>query len=145
MTKDYPDQILNLKYGIYCRSANYSEEAIEHQKQVNLAKLKERENINEEDVVYYIDNGFPSVKELPPSMKQLLEDIKDGTVNVVYVYELNRISRDILKIYEVKEILDCSDADFFVVLSNEYLNRGILNNSPYKYFKPDKEPEMEME
>ena len=57
------DNYKRKEHSIYCRSALYSEEAIERQIQNNLTEIKRKyPNLKQEDINIYVDNGFSGLE-----------------------------------------------------------------------------------
>ena len=50
-----------------------------------------------------------------PGLKQLLQDVKAGRVDVIVVYKVNRLTRSLADFAKIVEILDEHDASFVSV------------------------------
>lgn len=61
-----------------------------------------------DDLKIYCDDGFSGKTLQRPAMQQLIEDIKSGQVDVIFAYDLSRISRDLF------------DSNVFFNLINKY-------------------------
>lgn len=60
----------------------------------------------------YKDHGVSGVKTSRPGLNQLLEDVKAGTVGLVYVYSLSRISRSVIHLLETLQTLERANVGF---------------------------------
>lgn len=60
----------------------------------------------------YIDDGY-SAKDLNrPRFEKMMERIKDGGIDVLLVYRLDRLTRSVSDLYEILKVLDQSDCKF---------------------------------
>ncbi|WP_051891712.1 recombinase family protein [Lysinibacillus sphaericus] len=60
----------------------------------------------------YIDDGY-SAKDLNrPRFKRMIETVKNGDIDVVLVYRLDRLTRSVLDLYEILKILDENNCKF---------------------------------
>lgn len=118
------------KNSIYCRCANYSDVAILNQ--LNSCKrelLSKNNDLNDSNINYYIDNGFSSTDKLPPSLELLLDDLDVLKEHNIVTTNINRLTRDSVKIVQIHGILEKSNSDIFLVQEDEYFNKGIYNNN----------------
>lgn len=58
------------------------------------------------DIVFYEDEGYSAKSLERPAMKRLIEGIKNNDIEVLFVYDQARISRDIWDIKKVLELLN---------------------------------------
>ncbi len=72
---------------------------------------------------WYIDEGFDNFAEVRPSYDKLIQDIKDGKINMIVTANLPRIARS------KKEMLD------LLKLQKEYNFRTILSDSREELYK----------
>lgn len=116
------------KYSIYCRCATYNGFGIDSQlnscKRLLLSKEKE---LDENNINYYIDNGFSSTEILPPAMGLLLNDIEILKEHQIFTPKINRLSRDIVNIVKINEILEKNNSDIFLVQEDKYLSKEVYN------------------
>ena len=86
---------------------------------------------DEKDIDYYIDAGFSGKNTKRPRYNELLNDIEAGKVNIVIVYKIDRVSRNLLdfasfidnlKKYEVK----------FISLSENFDTSSIMGQAMLK-------------
>lgn len=65
-----------------------------------------------EPIGFYVDDGY-SAKDLNrPEMKRLLKHVKDGIIDCVLVYRLDRLTRSVLDLYKLLEIFEDHDCKF---------------------------------
>ena len=71
--------------------------SIDMQKQyiIKIAKMM-NEIKSEKEIHFYIDDGYSGKTLSRPAMSQLINDIKQNQVKIVFTYDLSRISRDII-------------------------------------------------
>ncbi len=63
----------------------------------------------------YDDGGWSGGNMDRPALTQLLEDIKAGKVDVIVVYKVDRLTRNLADFAKIVEILDAHDASFVSV------------------------------
>ncbi|WP_422344690.1 recombinase family protein [Parasphingorhabdus sp.] len=63
----------------------------------------------------YDDGGFSGGTMERPGLKQLLQDVKAGRVDVIVVYKVDRLTRSLADFAKIVEILDAHNASFVSV------------------------------
>ncbi|MCX6632907.1 MAG: recombinase family protein [Candidatus Solibacter sp.] len=63
----------------------------------------------------YDDGGFTGANLERPAMKRLLDDVRDGLVNCVLVYKVDRLTRSLLDFARIMEVFDKHGASFVSV------------------------------
>lgn len=121
----------NIIYGIYNRVANKenSSHALEMQKASCLNSLNYEIDKNTDVVKVYTDIA-PSRKEIPSSLKILLQDMKDKKIKIAFTQSISRLSRDTEQLIKIQEILKESDSDIFIVDQNKFLYNDLFKNNP---------------
>lgn len=94
---------------IYARQSINKKDSISIETQIEICKKEVRDN---SEVKVYTDKGFSGKNILRPAFKQLLGDIKQGTVSTVIVYRLDRISRSVVDFANIIEILNKHEVSF---------------------------------
>ena len=64
---------------------------------------------------YYDDGGFSGGTITRPALRQLLDDVKSGRVDVVVVYKIDRLTRSLADFAKIVEVLDAAGASFVSV------------------------------
>jgi DNA invertase Pin-like site-specific DNA recombinase len=64
---------------------------------------------------FYDDGGFSSGNMARPGLKQLLDDVRTGKVNVIVVYKIDRLTRSLADFAKIVEVLDGAGASFVSV------------------------------
>lgn len=80
------------KVAVYCRTANADESAIAKQKTSNIRYAEACGCSDKLD--FYVDNGYSGNNAERPEFQRLSQDIADGLVETVIVYNLSRIGRN---------------------------------------------------
>ncbi|MDF2791924.1 MAG: site-specific recombinase for integration and excision [Neobacillus sp.] len=60
----------------------------------------------------YADEGISAKDMNRPDLQRMIQDIKDGHIDVVLVYKLDRLTRSVLDLYEILQIFDKYDCKF---------------------------------
>ena len=61
---------------------------------------------------HYDDGGISGGTMERPALKRLLDDIKDGRIDVVVVYKIDRLTRSLADFSKIVEIFDASNVSF---------------------------------
>lgn len=83
--------IKDYKIGVYLRTAQKNEEAIERQRELNISYCKFRNYPNV--IKVYEDNGYSGTTENRPAYKRMIRDIRNGKINVIVVSNISRLTR----------------------------------------------------
>lgn len=98
---------------IYARQSIDKKESESIETQVNdCLKL-----IRDEQYIIYKDKGFSGKNTQRPDLQRMLDDIKCHKINAVYVYRLDRISRNIVDFYQLYQFMEDNNCSF--VSANE--------------------------
>lgn len=111
---------LNTYYAIYSRKSKFTGkgESIENQIELCKSNLKNKYNINEEDIKIYQDEGFSGYNTNRPQFQMMMKDIKDRKIKCVIVYRLDRISRNVADFCNLKNEFLKYNVDFISVTEN---------------------------
>lgn len=93
---------------IYARQSVDREDSISVESQIEFCKYELRGESYRE----YIDKGFSGKDTHRPAFQALLEDIRQGLVETVIVYKLDRISRSILDFATMMEMFQQHNVEF---------------------------------
>ena len=122
------DNFKRKEYSIYCRSALYSEEAIERQIQNNLTEIKRKyPNLKQEDINIYVDNGFSGLELNNPAFSYLLEDLKTNNMKDIYTTSIDRISRNIINVMQIQNDFKDLNTDIYCSKEKIYLKDAFSN------------------
>lgn len=64
---------------------------------------------------HYDDGGFSGGTLDRPALKELLEDVRDGNVDVIVVYKIDRLTRSLMDFSKIMDVLDTVEASFAAV------------------------------
>lgn len=130
----------NYKIGVYLRTAQKDNEAIEKQKQLNLSYCKYK---GYPDIVkMYTDNGYSGTTENRPAYKRMIKDIKNGKINVIVVSNIDRLTRQPIFFYH--KIIDYILKKKLIVISisESPLSDEQLFNIRFRMFLIEKQQEL---
>lgn len=133
----------NKLYSIYCRVDNVQGEsylAIKNQINKCLSSINLNAKGNTELIRIYFDR-CSGLKNHEKSFGKALEDIKNGKTIDLYSVNISRLSRDIRRMIDIREILKNSESDIFIVNENKYVYKELFNEItiPIFYKMADKE------
>ena len=128
------------KIGVYLRTAQKDDEAIERQKELNLSYCKYRGY--PEVVKIYTDNGYSGRTENRPAYKRMIKDIRNGKINVIVVSNIDRLTRQPIFFYH--KIIDYILKKKLIVISavESPLSDEQLFNMRFRLFLIEKQQEI---
>ena len=85
-----------IRIGIYGRKSIYSDKSDSTDVQYNLGVEYCKSHYSDYEVYRYEDEGYTGANTDRPDYNRLISDVKDGMLNVVVCYKIDRISRDVL-------------------------------------------------
>lgn len=122
------DNFKRKEHSIYCRSALYSEGAIEKQIKSNLDELKRKyPDLKQEDVNIYVDNGFGGLELNNPAFLYLLDDLKTNNMKDIYTTSIDRISRNIINVMKIQNDFKDLNTDIYCSKEKIYLKDAFSN------------------
>lgn len=102
-----------MKVAIYVRVST-----VEQAKEgFSIAAQKQRlqaycESQNWDIVGYFVDEGISAKNVKRPELQRMIEFIKQGTIDTVLVYKLDRLTRSVLDLYEMLKVFDKYNCKF---------------------------------
>lgn len=84
-----------LRIASYSRKSIYSDKSDSTQAQYNLGVEYCKSHYNDYEIYRYEDEGYTGANTNRPSFNKMTEDIKDGKIDVVICYKIDRVSRDV--------------------------------------------------
>ncbi len=106
-------------YGRYSDGPNQSESSIEGQRRECYARAKSQNAVIRKD---YIDRHISGQTDQRPQFQQLMKDAKKGLYNIIYVYTIDRFSRNKYDIARYKNEL--RKAGCRLISAKEYIPAG---------------------
>ena len=79
----------------YSRKSVYSDKSDSTQAQYNLALEYCKSHYENFELIRYEDEGFSGANTNRPAFSRMTDDIKDGKINIVICYKIDRVSRDV--------------------------------------------------
>ena len=64
---------------------------------------------------HYVDGGYSGGNLNRPGLKELLNDVQKGKVDVIVVYKIDRLTRSLMDFSKIMDVLDASEASFAAV------------------------------
>lgn len=98
----YVERELKNMIAIYARQSVDRADSISIENQIDFCKYEARGEMFRT----YIDRGYSGKNTNRPEFMQMIEDIKEGLIQTVVVYKLDRISRSILDFSNMMEIFE---------------------------------------
>ena len=95
------ETLLKPRAAIYCRTANADDFTVEPQRQSLFRLAKEK---GFDDLVEYLDKGQKCTTLDRPAFKRLTEDMVAGEIQIVFVKNASRLSRDCIALAEWLEM-----------------------------------------
>lgn len=128
------------KIGVYLRTAQKDDEAIERQKELNISYCKYRGY--PEIIKIYTDNGYSGRTENRPAYKRMIKDIRNGKINVIVVSNIDRLTRQPIFFYH--KVIDYILKKKLIVISavESPLNDEQLFNMRFRLFLIEKQQEI---
>lgn len=114
---------------IYCRVAHkssISKDTLNSQEKFCLDYIHKHPDGESEVIKVYKDN-CSSNTNMNHKLGVLLNDIKNNRVEEIVTVKMDRLSRDLDKICEIKEILQSKNTDVFFIAQNKFLVKDLSN------------------
>lgn len=108
-----------LRVALYIRVSTEEQalhgDSIEAQKQA----LRDYAEKNKYKIIdYYIDDGFTATSLNRPNLQRLLNDIKEGKVDLVIFTKIDRWSRGVRNYYKIQDVLDTHKVHWKTIFEN---------------------------
>lgn len=108
-----------LRVALYIRVSTEEQalhgDSIEAQKQA----LREYAEKNQYKIIdYYIDDGFTATSLNRPNLQRLLNDIKEGKIDLVIFTKIDRWSRGVRNYYKIQDVLDTHKVHWKTIFEN---------------------------
>jgi len=108
-----------MNFAIYARKSIYSDKSDSIKNQVRMCREYIRMKYNDiGSVLEYYDEGLTGANTNRPELQRLLADIKDGLIDVLAVYQLDRLSRDVRDFSNICGLLNEKRVEFISVKEN---------------------------
>ena len=108
------------RIGIYCRVSTREQTlgySIDNQKN----KCQDYMHLFNDDyteAVLYIDEGHSASTLERPSIKQMLQDVRDRKLDEIIIYKLDRLTRNVIDTYELLNMFANNDVNLVAVMDN---------------------------
>ena len=109
------------KVGVYCRVSTREQAVYGYGIEVQKSKIQgyiDLFDIYPTTVDYFIDEGISAKNMNRKEMKRLLEAVKAKEINVIIIYKLDRLSRNVMDVYDFIETLQTYECNLISVMDN---------------------------
>lgn len=96
--------------GIYARQSIFKKDSLSIDAQIEMCKKQAQG-----DIIIYQDAGFSGKNTNRPEFKRMMSDVKNGKINRIVCYRIDRISRSIADFGKIWEELDAHNVEFVSV------------------------------
>ncbi|MFG6329262.1 MAG: recombinase family protein [Lachnospiraceae bacterium] len=109
-----------MRFAIYGRKSIYSDKSDSVDNQQKMCKDYIDFHFKDYDKTFeiYSDEGFSGGNMNRPALKRLLADVKDGTVDAIIVYQLDRISRNVRDFSNIYALFEEKNVMFISIKEN---------------------------
>lgn len=107
-----------MRFATYGRKSVYSDKSDSVSNQERMCREYARVRFEVETFETYSDEGFTGANTNRPGLKRLLEDIEDGLIDALIVYQLDRISRNVKDFADIYSTLEQKDVMFVSIKEN---------------------------
>ena len=97
------------KIAIYARQSLDKKDSVSIEAQIDECK---KFCDSSKTIEVYEDKGFSGKNTNRPQLQKLIADIKLGKIEKVFVYKLDRISRNLVDFYNLKQVMDDNKCEF---------------------------------
>lgn len=108
-------------FGIYGRKSVYSDKSDSVDNQHRMCNDYIKTHFKSDDITLitsYSDEDYTGANTKRPDLQRLLEDVKSGAINVLVVYQLDRISRDVRDFSNIYALLEEYHVMFISIKEN---------------------------
>lgn len=109
----------NYKVGVYCRVSTQEQADSGFGIDVQMSKINAYLSLFDyelENVHYYIDDGVSAKDMKRRKLQELLRDVEDEKINLLIIYKLDRLSRSVIDVYSIIEMLNRNDCNLIAVM-----------------------------
>lgn len=109
-----------MRFATYGRKSVYSDksDSVNNQERMCREYVEFRFKDNIESFETYSDEGFTGANTNRPGLKRLLDDVTDGLVDALIVYQLDRLSRDVKDFANIYSTLEEKNVMFISIKEN---------------------------
>lgn len=107
-----------MRFATYGRKSVYSDKSDSVSNQERMCREYAEMKFDVESFEVYSDEGFTGANTNRPGLKRLMEDIEDGLVDALIVYQLDRISRNVKDFADIYSTLEKKDVMFISIKEN---------------------------
>ena len=107
-----------MRFATYGRKSVYSDKSDSVSNQERMCREYAQMRFEVESFEVYSDEGFTGANTNRPGLKRLMEDIEDGLVDALIVYQLDRISRNVKDFADIYSTLEKKGVMFVSIKEN---------------------------
>lgn len=109
------------KYAIYSRKSKFTGKGESIANQIEMCRKKldaTRSGLRDEDVLIFEDEGFSGKNTKRPAFQRMMQQCREGKIECIICYRLDRISRNTIDFLTMYEELDSMGVSFISVHDN---------------------------
>lgn len=107
-----------MRFATYGRKSVYSDKSDSVSNQERMCREYAQMRFEVDSFEVYSDEGFTGANTNRPGLKRLMEDIGDGLVDALIVYQLDRISRNVKDFSNIYSVLEQKGVMFISIKEN---------------------------
>lgn len=98
-----------LRIGVYCRVSTQEQAELGFGIDVQMNKINAYLSLFDyeiEYIRYFVDEGISAKDMKRQKLQEMLEQIKQGEIDLMIIYKLDRLSRSVIDVYSIIELLN---------------------------------------
>lgn len=115
----------NFRVGVYIRVSTQEQAETGFGIDVQMSKINAYLSLFDyelSNVTYYVDEGISAKNMKRKKLQELLSEVKKGNVDVVIIYKLDRLSRRVIDVYSIIELLNNCNCNLIAVMDQLDVN-----------------------
>ncbi|MDF9825750.1 site-specific DNA recombinase [Breznakia sp. PF5-3] len=109
----------NYNVGVYCRVSTQEQAESGFGIDVQMSKINAYLSLFDyelENITYYIDEGISAKDMKRKRLQALLKEVENGNIDLVIIYKLDRLSRSVIDVYKIIELLNNNNCNLIAVM-----------------------------
>lgn len=109
----------NFKVGVYIRVSTQEQAELGFGIDVQMSKINAYLSLFDyelESIKYYVDEGISAKNMKRKKLQELLSEVEKGRIDVVIIYKLDRLSRSVIDVYRIIDLLNKCNCNLIAVM-----------------------------